>query len=135
MFGMSVNEVPGWSVAMAPRMIGVPAALTPGFVPHCEVPAAPEEPDGVAGLDPPDAAGALLDDEPPADVLELELHPARAPPTARTEARAAASRHLQWGVVCIDSLPSRGHHKRRFRNGPDEPLAGKSGSSGALSSS
>jgi hypothetical protein len=37
MFGMSVNEVPGWLVAMAPRAIGVPVAATPGLVPHCEV--------------------------------------------------------------------------------------------------
>jgi hypothetical protein len=37
MFGMSVNEVPGWFVAMAPRAIGVPVAAWPGLVPHCEV--------------------------------------------------------------------------------------------------
>ncbi|HEY6311332.1 MAG TPA: hypothetical protein VIY52_11080 [Streptosporangiaceae bacterium] len=37
MNGMSVNEVPGWFVAMAPRAIGVPVAATPGLVPHCEV--------------------------------------------------------------------------------------------------
>jgi hypothetical protein len=34
---MSVNEVPGWLVAMAPSAIGVPVACTPGLVPHCEV--------------------------------------------------------------------------------------------------
>ncbi len=37
MFGMSVNDVPGWLVAMAPRGIGVPVAATPGLVPHCDV--------------------------------------------------------------------------------------------------
>jgi hypothetical protein len=37
MFAMSVNEVPGWLVTMAPRAIGVPVAWTPGLVPHCEV--------------------------------------------------------------------------------------------------
>jgi hypothetical protein len=37
MFGMSVNEVPGWLVTMAPSGIGVPVAATPGLVPHCEV--------------------------------------------------------------------------------------------------
>jgi hypothetical protein len=37
MSGMSVNEVPGWLVAMAPSAIGVPVAATPGLVPHCEV--------------------------------------------------------------------------------------------------
>src|ERR1700726_4557065 len=37
MFGMSVNDVPGWLVAMAPRAIGMPVAATPGLVPHCDV--------------------------------------------------------------------------------------------------
>jgi len=34
---MSVNEVPGWLVAMAPSGIGVPVAACPGLVPHCDV--------------------------------------------------------------------------------------------------
>jgi hypothetical protein len=37
MFGMSVNDVPGWLVTIAPSGIGVPVAATPGLVPHCEV--------------------------------------------------------------------------------------------------
>ncbi len=37
MFGMSVNDVPGWLVAMAPSAIGVPVAATPGLLPHCDV--------------------------------------------------------------------------------------------------
>ena len=37
MFGMSVNDVPGWLVAIAPSGIGVPVAFTPGLVPHCDV--------------------------------------------------------------------------------------------------
>jgi hypothetical protein len=37
MFGMSVNDVPGWLVAMAPSGIGVPVAAWPGLVPHCDV--------------------------------------------------------------------------------------------------
>ena len=37
MFGMSVNEVPGWLVAMAPSGIGVPVAWTPGLVPQLDV--------------------------------------------------------------------------------------------------
>jgi hypothetical protein len=37
MFGMSVNEVPGWLVTIAPSAIGVPVAATPGLVPHCVV--------------------------------------------------------------------------------------------------
>src|ERR1700722_1238069 len=39
-FGMSVNEAPGWLVAIAPSAIGVPVAATPGLVPHDEVPTA-----------------------------------------------------------------------------------------------
>ena len=34
---MSVNEVPGWLVAMAPSAIGVPVAATPGLVPQLDV--------------------------------------------------------------------------------------------------
>lgn len=34
---MSVNDVPGWLVTIPPSAIGVPVAVTPGFVPHCEV--------------------------------------------------------------------------------------------------
>jgi hypothetical protein len=37
MFGMSVNDVPGWLVSMAPSAIGVPVAATPGLVPHDDV--------------------------------------------------------------------------------------------------
>ena len=37
MFGISVNDVPGWLVAIAPSGIGVPVAFTPGLVPHCDV--------------------------------------------------------------------------------------------------
>ena len=48
---MSVNEVPGWLVAMAPSGIGVPVAATPGLVPQLDVSTV--------------AAPALLD-EPPA---------------------------------------------------------------------
>src|SRR5271154_3656698 len=40
MFGMSVNDVPGWLVAIAPSAIGVPVAATPGLVPHADVPTA-----------------------------------------------------------------------------------------------
>src|ERR1700722_15032845 len=61
MFGMSVNEVPGWLVAIAPSAIGVPVAATPGLVPHDEGPAA----EGLAG-----ALGLEVALEP---LLELEL--------------------------------------------------------------
>jgi hypothetical protein len=80
MFGMSVNDVPGWLVAIAPSGIGVPVAATPGLVPHCDV----------LTVVPP----AELDAEPGAvGVLELlELQPAAtsAPTTAATTAAARA---------------------------------------------
>jgi len=37
MFAMSAKLVPVWSVTIEPRLIGVPVAATPGFVPHDEV--------------------------------------------------------------------------------------------------
>ena len=74
MFGMSVNEVPGWLVAMAPSGIGVPVAATPGLVPQLDVLTV--------------AAPALLDEPPagvvdePVAVLLLLLQPAAARATA-----------------------------------------------------
>jgi hypothetical protein len=65
MFGMSVNDVPGWLVAIAPRGIGVPVAATPGLVPHCDVLTA-EVPGVLLDV----AFGVLL------LVLLLLLHPA-----------------------------------------------------------
>ena len=64
MFGMSVNEVPGWLVAIAPSTIGVPVAATPGLVPHCDVLTA----DVLAGLLALDELAAALE-----LALELEL--------------------------------------------------------------
>ena len=55
MFGMSVNEVPGWLVAMAPSGIGVPVAATPGLVPQLDVltvAALAELDEPAAGVDP-----------------------------------------------------------------------------------
>src|SRR5215472_13995102 len=80
MFGMSVNDVPGWLVAMAPSGIGVPVAFTPGLVPHCDVLTA--VPLGVAVPEPPDDPVAEL----------LLLHPAatRVPMTATSAAAVRA---------------------------------------------
>jgi hypothetical protein len=89
MFSMSLKSVPGCLVSMPPRMIGVPVAWTPGLVPQAELLT-------VAALLLDDADSGVL--EPPPELgleLELELHPAATPPTARTEASAAASRHLR----------------------------------------
>jgi hypothetical protein len=82
--------VPGCLVLIAPMLIGVPVAATPGLVPHADVETAP------AGAELDDAAGdeAALD----AGVLaaaevelleELELQPARTP--SATAARTAAA--------------------------------------------
>ena len=79
MFGMSVNEVPGWLVAMAPSGIGVPVACTPGLVPQLDVLTVP----AAAELD---EAPAGVEDDPPAAVLLLLLLQPAAP-----RARAAAS--------------------------------------------
>ena len=104
MFEMSVNEVPGWSVTMPPRFIGVPVAATPGLVPHDEVLTVPVP----VVLDDADADADEVAPELGLDVelvVELELHPARTPPTARIEASAAASRHLRgWGCSIIHCL-------------------------------
>jgi hypothetical protein len=98
MFWMSEKSVPFCLVLIEPKMIGVPVACTPGLSPQAEASDAPPPAlalagDEVADVDPP-AAGEL-------EVLELELHPARTPPTARTEARAAASRHLRGAYSFI----------------------------------
>ena len=67
MLGMSVNEVPGWLVTMAPSAIGVPVAATPGLVPHCVVLTAEVLAEDVL-------AGALLELELLLELLlELEL--------------------------------------------------------------
>src|SRR5579862_5419610 len=79
MFGMSVNDVPGWLVAMAPSGIGVPVAATPALVPHCDVLTVP----ALAELDEPPAG--VVDDPAAVLLLLLLLQP------AAPRARAAAS--------------------------------------------
>ncbi|HEY6276006.1 MAG TPA: hypothetical protein VIX86_06710 [Streptosporangiaceae bacterium] len=80
MFGMSVNDVPGWLVAIAPSGIGVPVAATPGLVPHWDVLTAVLLGDAAAG----ELAGVLV-------LLLLLLHPATAS-TAATATKTAAAR-------------------------------------------
>jgi len=87
MFAMSVKLACGESVTIEPRLIGVPLAATPGLVPHDDVATAVELAAGAALLEL--LAGALLELE---LELELLLHPARTPPTARTATAAPASR-------------------------------------------
>jgi len=88
MFAMSVKLAAGESVTIEPRLIGVPLAATPGLVPHDDVADAVELAAGAALLELL-LAGALLELE---LELELLLHPARTPPTARTATAAPASR-------------------------------------------
>src|SRR5690348_2504847 len=88
MFGMSVNEVPGWLVAIAPSGIGVPVAATPGLLPQLDVltvPALAEPDELLAGVDPVPLALLLL----------LLLQPATARP------RAAASRIVLRAEICL----------------------------------
>src|SRR5215472_3428268 len=100
MFGMSVNDVPGWLVAIAPRGIGVPVAATPGLVPHCDVLTA-EVPEVLVAL------GVLPLPLPPVVVLLL-LHPAAAripmiatrPTTPRTP--RVCSRMLTYPHLLVD---------------------------------
>src|SRR5690242_9189845 len=96
MFGMSVNEVPGWLVAMAPSGIGVPVALTPGLVPHCDV-------STVAALAEADEAPAGLVFELVLVVLLLLL---LQPAAAR--ARAAATMIVLRAGICLVIYPPRG---------------------------
>jgi hypothetical protein len=98
MFGMSVNEVPGWLVAMAPSAIGVPVAATPGLVPHCDVLAAE-----VLVVDV--LAGALELLELELELLELELlQPAAA--IAMAAARTMVLRAEATFGTCICALIS-----------------------------
>src|ERR1700734_2114093 len=94
MFSMSLKSVPGCLVLIAPMLIGVPVAATPGLVPQEEVETvlADEELDGAAAA--LLAAGALVAVEGGVDE-ELELQPARTP-SATAAATAAAVRIRRW---------------------------------------
>src|SRR6266567_3538383 len=100
MFGMSVNEVPGWLVAMAPSAIGVPVALTPGLGPHCDVSTVPVP--GVAEVVEV-LAGVLV---PPVALVLLPL----LQPAAARAAAAASTIHLRAGLagICLLISPPRG---------------------------
>src|SRR5215472_13932232 len=102
-FGMSVNEVPGWLVAMAPSGIGVPVAWTPGLVPHCDVLT-------VAALAEADEVLAGVEDDPLAAVLLLLL---LQPAAARARAAAASTiilrvRCARGAGMCILIYPPQG---------------------------
>src|ERR1700729_1347629 len=87
MFSMSLKSVPGCLVLIAPMLIGVPVAATPGLVPQEDVETVPAE----AVLDPAAAllaAGALDDAALPELELE-ELHAARTPSDSAATTAAA----------------------------------------------
>ena len=82
-------------VSIAPMLIGVPVAATPGFVPHADVETV------LAELDEDDDA---VDDVLPAAavLLELELHAARTPSDSAATAMAAV-RVRQWTDLFMSS--------------------------------
>src|SRR6201996_8576437 len=97
MFSMSLKSVPLCLVSIAPMLIGVPVAATPGFVPHADVETV------LAELDEDDDA---VDDVLPAAAVllepELELHAARTPSDSAATA-AAAVRVRQWTDLFMSS--------------------------------
>ena len=103
MFSMSLKSVPVCLVLIAPMLIGVPVAATPGLVPQAEVLV-------VVALELLDAAadallvagGGLLE----LDELEL-LQAARTPSATRRERRGRHPR-APTGSVYSCVLPSRG---------------------------
>src|SRR6202042_1449382 len=105
MFGMSEKSVPGCLVAMAPMLIGVPVALTPGFGPHEDVLAAASvEPPPELAANVVEAEGAELEGE------VLVLPQAASAAAATSEQRAAAHQRR----------PSRGASGRCWVGNPCE---------------
>ena len=99
MFSMSLKSVPGCLVLIAPMLIGVPVAATPGLVPQADAETAPPPPEELDAAEEAAllAAGALEDAAalPPVLELELELHASRTPSDSAATA-AAAVRVRQW---------------------------------------
>jgi hypothetical protein len=94
MFSISLKSVPGCLVLIAPMLIGVPVAATPGLVPQDEVETVPAAAElDVAGAEDEAPLLAAGVEEPLED--ELELHPATTP-IATTATAAAAVRVRQW---------------------------------------
>src|ERR1700742_244373 len=103
MFWMSLKSVPFCLVSLAPMLMGVPVAATPGLLPQAEgeVAAAPPEELGAEDAAPL-APGALDDAAAPPPELELELHAARTPSDS-AGATAAAVRVRQWTDLFMGS--------------------------------
>jgi hypothetical protein len=94
MFSMSLKSVPGCLVLIAPMLIGVPVAATPGLVPQDDVETVPAL-EVLDAVDDADEADVLVDAVPPPVELELELQAARTPSDS-SAAAAAAVRVRQW---------------------------------------
>jgi hypothetical protein len=98
MFSMSLKSVPGCLVLIAPMLIGVPVAATPGWEPQDEAETVPvlaeeleaEEAAALVAAGALDVAGGAL-----AELVELELQAARTPSDSNAAA-AAAVRVRQW---------------------------------------
>jgi hypothetical protein len=93
---MSLKSVPGCFVSIAPRLIGVPVAATPGFVPHADVLTVGVEAVALGGADaPPLELPALVE-------LRL-LHPPITPLTANTATATAArdERRCSFLFMCV----------------------------------
>jgi hypothetical protein len=99
MFGMSVNEVPGWLVTMAPSAIGVPVAAVPGLVPHDDVLVAAGALEALGGGAEVFVLLELL------ELLEL-LHPAA--PTARAAAARTIIVRADGANILLLISPPRG---------------------------
>src|SRR5690348_5685506 len=108
MFGMSVNEVPGWLVAMVPSGIGVPVAWTPGLLPHCELLTVP----ALAELDEP--AAGVLDDPVAVLLLLLLLQPAAARARAPASTIVLRVRCARGAGMCILIYPPQGGELYQF---------------------
>ena len=107
MFSMSLKSVPGCLVLIAPMLIGVPVAATPGLVPQDEVEtvladdeldAAGDEAAAVleaGALE--EAAGGVADDE-------LELQPARTPSASAATTAAAVRVRPERGLFMCSAF-------------------------------
>jgi hypothetical protein len=99
MFSMSLKSVPLCLVSIAPMLIGVPVAWTPGLVPQAEVlTVLPLELPDADAEELPDADAEELEPE-----LELELLQAARTPSARAASVASAIRERRPGCLFMCS--------------------------------
>src|SRR6202035_3516431 len=102
MFSMSLKSVPGCLVLIAPMLIGVPVAATPGLVPHDDVETVPALEELDVADDAADEADVLVDAELLPVERKLELQAARTPSDSAATT-AAAARVRQWTDLFMSS--------------------------------